>query len=115
MADDLRFALYDLKQPACADIHEAVKTIDQIMYTLQNGTHHKNERTLLLHYCDALNKFIRMQHSLKMSINKSERLPPCPKCGSWTFCANIDEGYQILCSNDACRWKQKVVAEPKEP
>lgn len=37
---------------------------------------------------------------------------PCPVCHAWTFRANIDEGYQILCSS--CQWKQKIVAEPAE-
>jgi len=42
---------------------------------------------------------------------RSQRLPPCPKCGAWTFSANIDAGYSLLCSNDACKWQQKIVAQ----
>ena len=43
--------------------------------------------------------------------NWSERLPPCPVCGGFTFCANIDGGYHILCLNDACKWKQEITAQ----
>lgn len=38
---------------------------------------------------------------------------PCPVCHAWTFRANIDEGYQILCSS--CGWKQAIVASATAP
>ena len=32
----------------------------------------------------------------------------CPKCGSPTFTANVDDVNTRLCMNDACKWKGAV-------
>jgi hypothetical protein len=56
---DLKFALFDLKQPPCQDLAEAAKNIDEIMYTLNEGTLHQQERDVLMKKCDALGKWIR--------------------------------------------------------
>lgn len=55
----------------------------------------------------------RVRETQLRPVNNSEQLPPCPKCGSPTFCANIDEGHQILCLSDACKWKQNIATEPE--
>ena len=70
----LKFALYDLKQPPCADIHEAVKTIDQMMYTLENWTLHSTERLALLNDCDALGKFIRASSAPQPAAAAEQRI-----------------------------------------
>lgn len=38
----------------------------------------------------------------------------CPKCNGPVFIANIDDVDTILCYDDTCKWKQKIVAEPAE-
>jgi ssDNA-binding Zn-finger/Zn-ribbon topoisomerase 1 len=38
----------------------------------------------------------------------------CPKCGSPTFIANIDDKSTILCINDSCKWKS-IISETKRP
>ena len=39
---------------------------------------------------------------------------PCPKCGSPTFTANIDDKNTILCINDDCKWKS-IQPKPRPP
>ena len=51
--------IYDLKQPPCEDINEALMELDSIIYTIENGEMTINERIIIENKCDAISKFIR--------------------------------------------------------
>jgi hypothetical protein len=53
--------IYDLHQPPCADINEALMELDAIIYTLDNGEMNDNERLTLSNKCDSLSKFIELK------------------------------------------------------
>lgn len=50
-------------------------------------------------------------HSSATKAEQHGRLK-CPKCNGPVFIANIDDEDTILCYDDTCKWKQKIVAEP---